>query len=72
LRKQYVTAADRTADAQYADGVLTMRVPARDPKVLVQAALLSDAQLPTPPGEWCEILRSEDGGYAVRVFVRSR
>ena len=70
LRKQYVMAGQRTADAQYSDGVLTMRVPASDPKLLVQAALLPCTKLPALSGEWSETLRSEDDGYAASIFVR--
>lgn len=71
LRKQNITARERTADAQYADGVLTMQVPARDPKVLVQAALQTGAKLPAVNEHWHQTLRSEEDGYEIRVFVRS-
>ena len=71
LRKQYVSPGERTADAHYADGVLTMQAPARDPKVLVQAALQRGAQLPVVNEAWHEALRSDEDGYAARVCVRS-
>ncbi len=71
LRKQYVMAGERTADAQYADDVLTLQVPARDPQLLVQAALQRGAKLPVFNEAWREVLRSEEDGYDVRVFVRS-
>jgi maltooligosyltrehalose trehalohydrolase len=71
LHKQYVMAGERTADAQYTDGVLTMQVPARDPKVLVQAALQRGEKLPVPNEAWQEILRSDEDGYDVSVFIRS-
>ncbi len=71
LRKQYVVPIERTADAGYANGVLTMLVPARNPKVMVQAALLPGAPVPEAEGPgWRDALRSEEDGYAVRVLVR--
>ena len=70
LRKQYVTDGERTADAQYADGVLTMRVPATNPKVVVQAALERGKPLPQVQDGWRDALVSEEDGYAVRVEVR--
>ena len=71
LRKQYVTDRERTADAQYADGVLTMKVPAANPKIMVQGTLQPGATLP-PIDEalWREALISEEDGYTVRVLVR--
>ena len=70
LRKQHVTAGERTADAQYADGVLTMQVPATNPKVMVQAVLDRGRSLPkVRDGGWREVLRSEEDDYAVRVWV---
>jgi maltooligosyltrehalose trehalohydrolase len=70
LRKQHVTDGERTADAQYADGVLTMQVPATNPKVMVQAVLDRGRSLPkVRDGGWREVLRSEEDDYAVRVWV---
>lgn len=73
LRKQYVIHSERHADARYADGVLTMQVPARVANILVQAALQPGASLPkvTYAG-WREALRSDDDGYSVRVFVQEQ
>jgi maltooligosyltrehalose trehalohydrolase len=70
LRKQYVTDGERTADAQYADGVLTMQVPATNSKVMVQAALERGRSLPEAQNGWREVLRSEEDGYVVRVGAR--
>jgi maltooligosyltrehalose trehalohydrolase len=71
LRKQYVTAGERTADAQYAGGVLTMQVPATNPKIVVQAALEGGRSLPElPDARWRDVLVSEEDGHAVRVRVR--
>jgi maltooligosyltrehalose trehalohydrolase len=70
LRRQYVTDGERTADAQYADGVLTMQVPAANPKVVVQAALEQGRSLPEVEDGWRDALFSDEDGYAVRVRVR--
>jgi len=71
LRRQCVSPGERTADAQYADGVLTVQAPARDPKVVVQAALQRGAKLPQVTDGWQETLRSEEDGYNIRVSVTS-
>ncbi|MGA8877227.1 MAG: hypothetical protein WB555_16945, partial [Candidatus Korobacteraceae bacterium] len=70
LRKQYVTHNNRTADANYEAGVMTMTVPAIKPKLMVQAALQPGATLPAVQGGWEAILQAEDGGYRVQVLVR--
>jgi len=70
LRKQYVSDGERTADAQYADGVLTMQVPAANPKIMVRAALEQGRSLPEVEGGWRDALFSDEDGYAVRVRVR--
>ncbi len=70
LRKQHVTNHDRTADANYEAGVLTMTVPATAPKLMVQAILHPGATLPAAQDEWKVVLQAEDDGYGVRVLVR--
>ncbi|HEV3118525.1 MAG TPA: malto-oligosyltrehalose trehalohydrolase [Gemmataceae bacterium] len=70
LRKNYVTDGERSADAQYADGVLSMQVPSTGPELLVQASLLPHRKLPDINGAWREVLRSNEDGYEVNVFVR--
>jgi len=70
LRKQFVTQGERKADADYADGVLTMEVPSVNPKILVQAALQPGTKVLTAPPGWRETLFSDEDGYAVRIFVR--
>ena len=72
LRKQHVTNGEKTADAQYDGGVLTLQVPATDPKIMVQAALERGRPLPEVENGWREALASEEDGYAVRVWVRVR
>ncbi len=71
LRKQYVTGGERTADSQYAGGVLTMQVPATNPNVIVQAALERGRALPeSQDSHWRDVLSSKEDGYAVRVRAR--
>jgi maltooligosyltrehalose trehalohydrolase len=71
LRRQYVIHNERRADAEYAEGVLTMQVPARVANILIQAGLQPGASLPKVNyGGWREALRSDNDGYAVRVFVQ--
>ena len=70
LRKQYVADGERTADAQYSDGVLTMQAPANKPTLKVQAALQPGCTLPGEPN-WHEVLRANDDGYEVRISVRA-
>lgn len=71
LRKQHVTNGERTADAHYANGVLTMQVPATNPKITVQAALERGKSLPeNQDSSWRDVLSSDEDGSAVRVQVR--
>lgn len=70
LRKQYVTHNDRTGDANYEAGVLIMMLPAKEPKLMVQAALQPGATLPEVQDGWEVVLQAEDDGYRVRVLVR--
>jgi len=70
LRKQYVIDSERTADARYANGVLTMQVPAKEAHVLVVAGLQPGASLPPLDRGWHEALRSDENGYELSVRVR--
>ena len=70
LRRQHVTPGARTADAKYADGVLTMQVPATNPRIMVQAALEKRRSLPEVGNGWRDALVSNEDGYAVQVRVR--
>ena len=72
LRQQHVTAGERTADAQYGDGVLTMKVPATNPQIMVQAAIEKGRSLPEAENGWRDASVSNEDGYAVRVRVRVR
>ena len=70
LRRMYVVHADRTADAQYMDGVLSMEVPAKNPQLVVEASLQPGAALRPVKSGWHEVLRSAEDGYEMSVFVR--
>ena len=71
LRKEYVVNAERTADAQYADSLLTMQVPAQDPKLVVIANLKNGVALPPLKNGWRELLYSAEEGYEVTVRTPS-
>ena len=70
LRREYVSGGERTADAQYQNGVLTMEVPAKEPRLVVESSLKPDAELRRVKSGWHEVLRSAEDGYEVSVFVR--
>jgi maltooligosyltrehalose trehalohydrolase len=71
LRKQYLTDRERTADAQYSEGVLTMQVPATNPKIVVRTALERGKSLPEDQASrWRDLLSSDEDGYAVSIQVR--
>ncbi len=70
LRRELIMGGERTADAKYDDGVLSMAVPAHEPKVIVQAGLKQGASLPRVEEGWREVMQSDEDGYEVRVSVR--
>ena len=70
LRKQFVISGERSVSAQYADGVLTMQVPARDPKLMAVANLRPNAAIPQTDHGWLEALRSDEDGYRIVVLTR--
>ena len=72
LHKRYVVGHERRADVTYEDGVLTMKVPASGPAVMVQCTLQPEAPRPQHgPDGWKQVLDSNEDGYAVRVLVKS-
>ncbi len=70
LRKQNVVNGERTAHAQYADGLLTMQVPAQNPTLVLIASLKKGVALPTLENGWREVLDSDEDGYEVTVRTR--
>jgi maltooligosyltrehalose trehalohydrolase len=72
LRRQYVIGGERTADANYSGGVLTMQVPAREAKIMVQATLQPGSVLPPIQSGWGEALQADEDNCQVRVLTRER
>jgi maltooligosyltrehalose trehalohydrolase len=71
LRKQYIMPAERTCNAIYQDGVLSMTAPGDTPSLILFATLEPNKQLAAEEDGWNLTLKykSEDG-YQVRVFTR--
>ncbi len=70
LRKHYVVSGERTCDAQYSNGVLSAEIPAKDPQLVILAALTPHASLPRIKAGWREVLRTAEDDYEVGIFVR--
>jgi maltooligosyltrehalose trehalohydrolase len=69
LRKQYVTATDRTCRAEFRDGSLILQVPQEGPRIIV-AASFPGSKTSVQFSGWNEILTNDEDGYAVRIFIR--
>jgi len=67
LRRRYVVPGERTCHAEWRDGVLTMQLPAHDPRLLVVAAFKSASSVDVG---WKLELESDEDGYSVRVYRR--
>ena len=63
IRKEYVTGGERTTDASYVDGVLSMQVPGTGHRLIVQASLTANALLPGARSGGRELLRCDENGY---------
>ncbi len=72
LRKQYIAGNERTANAKYADGVLSMQIPSKDPNILVVANLKPGAWLPAIEDGWHELLHSDSDGYQISVWSKDK
>jgi len=72
LRSELVLPGERTCRAQleHGDAALHMRVPRDNPRLLLQCALQAGAALPATSSGWKLRLKSEEDGYAVRVWSR--
>lgn len=71
LRKQYLVPQQRRAEANYENGVLTSHLPADNPVLRVEAVLQPGIELPeSHDPAWTEVLRSDEGGYSLRVLLR--
>ncbi len=69
LRRRYVLPGNRTCKAEWRDGVLTMQVPADEPKLMTVAGFKSPS-LPLPSDGWEPVLQSDEDGYTVFVLRR--
>jgi len=69
LRRRYVITGERTCRAEWRDGVLTMRLPAEAPRLLVIAGF-EIGSLPDPGEGWQRLLASNADEYAVAVYRR--
>lgn len=52
LRRKYVINSDRTCKAELRDGIITMQVPAQEPKLKLFARIQGDAVLPDVGAGW--------------------
>lgn len=68
LRKKYVIGSNRSCKAELQDGIVTLDVPAQEPKLKV-VARIEGSRLPEPAAGWRKILGAEDDGVAVNVYV---
>ena len=68
IRKNFLSAGGRTCDAQLIDGTITVRTPAVQPRILITLQFSdSKTALPRPPGNWDQLLSSDEDGYHVYV-----
>jgi len=68
IRKKFLSAGGRTCDAQLIDGTITVRTPAVQPRILITLQFPdSKTALPRPPGNWDQLLSSDEDGYHVYV-----
>jgi maltooligosyltrehalose trehalohydrolase len=67
LRKQYLTHGERTCKTELKDGVISMQVPARQPKIKVVARIQGAVSLPQPGARWKKELESKQDGFAVNI-----
>ncbi len=67
LRRKFVMQSERTATANFRDGILTLQVPAHQPRLQVVARLQGDRPLPEPASGWREVLTAQRDGYEVSI-----
>lgn len=70
LRRRYVIHSERNCKAAFADGVITMQIPAADPRLKLAARIQGNAALPEPEAGWEKVLAEEADGYAVIISVK--
>lgn len=69
LRKRYVTHAERRTLAELRDGVITMREPQENARVMVHVNFTGNS-LPEVAGEWKRLMYAADEGAAVAIYGR--
>ena len=72
LRRKYVIDSNRTCRAELRDGILTMNVPAEEPRLKVVARIQGTAPLPAAAAGWHQVLSNEVDGFAVSVWTRAK
>ena len=70
VRRKYITDTPRTCKAEVQDGIITMQVPAAEPKLKVLARIQGTIPLPNPGPEWEQILGQEADGFAVEIYTK--
>ena len=71
LRKKHITPAERTCNAVYEDGVLTLVAPGDTPSLILFATLQPNKDLPNEEDGWNLTLQyKSEEGYKVRIFTR--
>ena len=65
LRKQYISASERTCYAEISNGILAMQAPAMQPRLKLFCRLDGNAELPQPGDKWKKVLSD----IAVSVYV---
>lgn len=70
LRRDYILTSPRTAHAEWtAPGLLSMQIPATEPRLHITAAL-PGAVLPSPHEHWILKLESDQDGYRTHIFAK--
>ena len=72
LRKKYMSHGERTCKTELKDGVISMQVPARQPKIKVLARIQGAAWLPKPAAGWTREFEQTSDGFAVAVDLHRR
>jgi maltooligosyltrehalose trehalohydrolase len=68
LRRKIVVSGERTCRSEFKDGILSMQLPARHPRLRLHARLQGEAALPEPDTGWTKTLSHESDGFAVAVY----
>lgn len=63
LRRKYVINSDRTCKAELQDGIITMQVPAQEPKLKLFARIQGDAVLPDAGAGWVRLTHLEEARH---------